>query len=95
MAAIDHRPTSVGRRREHPTNRHMTTVFILKSSASTYDALILIVSLAPARVPPSSRARELANLVRGETIHAMRTGSGGYLRKNIGSIRLSLLSALL
>lgn len=39
MAAIDHRPAT-GNRRRHPTNRHMTTVFILKS---TYDALILIV----------------------------------------------------
>lgn len=45
MAAIDHRPAS-RTRRELPTNRHMTTVFILKSPASTYDALILIVSLA-------------------------------------------------
>lgn len=48
MAAIDHRPAKQDRR-EHPTNRHMTTVFILKSRTSTYDALILIVSLALSR----------------------------------------------
>lgn len=53
MAAIDHRPAKQDRR-EHPTNRHMTTVFILKSPTSTYDALILIVSLALATVSPSS-----------------------------------------
>lgn len=52
MAAIDHRPASAGpppTPLPQPPNRHMTTVFILKSPASTYDALILIVSLALSR----------------------------------------------
>lgn len=69
-----HRSSSGERnRRGHPTNRHMTTVFILKSPTSTYDALILIVSLALSRAElPSSPRISPGFSLAGAAAHVAR-----------------------